>query len=186
VSEETPPELYATPHWYACRTRARAEKKVTQLFVGTRIECYLPVVDRERAWADRTKVVSFPLFPGYVFGRFPLTRLHDVLSTPGVVTVLRPNGYPTPVREEELASVRRLVEGARETGTVPEPADYLEPGEEVVVTEGPFEGMRGVLLEVRGRRRVAVRIEALRQATSVEVPRGVVRPAQGPRSGEAA
>ncbi len=175
MTDEIPHHLYDASHWYACRTRARAEKKVASLFEGREIECFLPLVERERQWADRTKIVSFPLFPGYVFARFKLTRLHPVLTTPGVSTVLRPSGYPTPIRDEVIASLRTLVEGSNRAGVPPEPADYLEPGEEVVVTGGPFEGMRGVLVERRGGARVAVRIEALRQATSVEIDRGMVR-----------
>ena len=173
---QAPPELYRVACWYACRTRARAEKQVGRLLSGAGFDAYLPLVERERQWADRKKRVAFPLFPGYVFARFNLTRLHDVLVTPGVVTVIRVNGYPTPVRDEELESVRILVEGANPMGVQPSPWDYLEPGQEVVVTGGPFKGMRGTLLQVRGKARVAVRLSAIRQAVAVEVDRRLVRP----------
>ncbi len=175
---EAPAELYRDPHWFACRTRHRSERKVSELLTGGGIETYLPLVERERRWSDRKTRVGFPLFPGYVFARFALGRIHEVLRLPAVSTVVRPNGYPTPVRPEELESVRRMTEGVNETGTVPTPEDYLTPGVEVVVIDGPFEGMRGILLESKGHSRVAIRIRALRQATSVEVPRGTVAPAQ--------
>jgi transcription antitermination factor NusG len=132
-------------------------------------------VESERTWADRKKWVELPLFPGYVFARFTLTQIHSVLSTPGLATVLRPNGYPTPVRDEEIESVRCMVRGMRETGEEPLPVDFLTPGAEVVVESGPFRGMCGVLIERRGRARVAVRVTALKQATSVVVEEGVVR-----------
>lgn len=170
-----PTELYEHPNWYACLTRARAEKKVERMMEDVGMETFLPLVEVERQWADRKKRVGFPLFPGYVFIRFRLGDIYQVLRTPGVSTILRPNGYPTPVREDELESVRRLVNGVKESGTVPSPVDFLEPGEEVVVVSGPFDGMRGVLIEDRGRTRVAVRITALKQATSVEVARDLVR-----------
>jgi len=174
--KETPPELFEMPAWYACLTRARSEKKVESMMTRSGIETFLPLIEIEREWADRTKMVAFPLFPSYVFARFPLREMHDVLKTPGVSTILRPNGYPTPVREEEIESVRRFVAGVNETGAKPLPVDYMQPGERVVVVSGPFEGMRGVMVEDRGRTRVAVRIAALKQATSVEVPRDVVKP----------
>ena len=63
---------YRAPHWYACRTKARAEKKVAEVLERHSVECYLPLVERERQWADRTKRVQFPMFPGYVFARFRL------------------------------------------------------------------------------------------------------------------
>lgn len=68
-----------------------------------------------------------------------------------------------------------MVAGLNEMGVLPEPTDFLEVGDPVVVNSGPFEGMRGVLIERRGRVRIAVRIDALRQATSVEVDRGMVK-----------
>ena len=60
---------------------------------------------------------------------------------------------------------------------LPEPVEYLDIGDEVLVTDGPFGGMRCVLVAERGRTRVAVRFSALRQAVRVELPRDILRPA---------
>ena len=174
-----PPELYRNARWYACRTRARAEKQVDRRLARSGVECYLPLMEQERQRADRKKRVAFPLFPGYIFARFNLSDIHEILRTAGVVTIVRTNGYPTPLREEELDSVRVLAEGANQTGIVPSPTDYLEPGREVVVIDGPFRGMQGVLLEMRGVARVAVRLSAIRQAMSLELNRAAVRSIRG-------
>ena len=183
--DPTPPELYRNPRWYACRTRARAEKKVDARLEEVGLETFLPLVHEVRQWADRKKRIGLPLFPGFVFARFPLNRLHTVLRTPGLATVLEPNGYPTPVRDDEMESLKRLVDGVEETGERPVPADYLEVGDTVLVTSGPFRGLRGVLLEKRGRARVAVRIGALRQASSVQVERSRVQRLRGGESSAA-
>ena len=172
---------YGTARWYACHTRSRAEKQVSRLLAGRGVEAYLPLIEQVRQWADRKKRVSFPLFPGYVFARFDLRMMYDVLSTPGVVTIVRANGYPTPLRDEEIESVRVLVAGVNVDGAVPEPVEYLDVGQEVIVAEGPFNGMRGVLVEQRGRTRVVVRLSALHQAVSVEVPCGILRSAPAER-----
>ena len=170
-----PPELYEEARWYACRTRARAEKQVDRLFERSGIECYLPLIEQERQWADRKKRVAFPLFPGYTFARFDLRGIHQILKTAGVVTVIRTDGYPAPIRDDELESVRLLEKAANETGVVPSPLDFLEPGAEVIVISGPFEGMIGVLIEGRGNSRVAVRLSAIRQAMAVELNPAVLR-----------
>ncbi len=168
------PGLLEEPRWYALRTRARHEKKVHSQLESRGVESYPAVVELERQWADRTRRVGMPLFPGYVFAWFPLKDLAEVLSTVGVATVVRVDGVPTPLRDEEIESVRRLARGVEETGQLPEHEDYLEPlepGETVRVMSGPYEGMQGVLLEVRGNHRVTVRLPALRQAVSVEFKR---------------
>lgn len=164
------------PKWYALRTRSRSEKKVARLLREREVEAYCPVVPRERQWADRKKTVSFPMFPGYVFACFDLRHVSEVFRVPGVATVVRTAGVPTPVRPEELEAVRRLERGVTETGQEPVPADFLEPGDEVKVVDGPFEGMTGVLVEARGRARVTVRLTAIRQAVSIELPRDLVEP----------
>jgi transcription antitermination factor NusG len=170
-----PPELYERPHWYACMTRSRAEKRVERMLADAGVEAFLPLLETERKWKDRSKKVPLPIFPGYVFARFNLGDVHGVLKIPGVATILRPNGYATPVREEEIESVRHMIRGVERTGVVPTDVDYMEVGEEVVVVAGPFKGMQGVLLEDRGQARVVVAIAALRQAKSVVVAREAVR-----------
>jgi transcription antitermination factor NusG len=81
--DRAPAELYEAPHWYACYTRARHEKRVDEQLAERGLETYLPLLARERQWSDRRKVVEFPLFPGYVFCRFTLDELHEVLTVPG-------------------------------------------------------------------------------------------------------
>jgi transcriptional antiterminator NusG len=171
-----PGDLFESERWYAFRTRSRAEKKVDRLLSDLGIESYVPLIERTSQWSDREKRVRFPLFPGYVFSRFVLTRLHEVLRTPGIVEVVRVNGYPTPVRDQELRSIRELVEGSNIAGIEPDPCDYLTRGQEVEVIDGPFLGLRGILLETRAKARVIVQIAAIRQAVSVEIERRFVRP----------
>ena len=165
-------------HWYACRTRSRAEKQVDRLLAGLGCETYLPLIMRERRWADRKKRVAFPLFTGYTFARFQLHKFEEIIQTPGLVRVLSSTGrgYPTPVDEGELESVRRLVEGIEETGSTAEPADWAQPGVPVEVIEGPFQGMFGTLLERRGQARVAVGLSAINVAVSVQVDISSLRP----------
>ena len=100
VRPAAPPELYRVARWYVCRTRARAEKQVERLLVRSGVECYLPLIEQERQWVDRRKLVAFPLFPGYVFAQFTLCQIHEILRTPGVVTILRTNGYPSPMCDD--------------------------------------------------------------------------------------
>src|SRR4051812_38379826 len=108
-TERTPPEeLYLVPHWYACYTRSRHEKQVEQQLQQRGLESYLPVIPLMRQWKDRKKRVQFPLFPSYVFGRFTLKELHTVLTTPGVSTIVRANGYPTPIPERDIANVQKF------------------------------------------------------------------------------
>jgi transcriptional antiterminator NusG len=169
-AERTPPaELYSEPHWYACYTRARHEKQVEAQLRQRGMESYLPLVQQVRQWSDRKKTVQFPMFPSYVFGRFTLTDLHAVLTTPGVSTIVRANGYPTPIPPGDLDNVKHFVAALADSGLEPDPRPFLSEGQWVRVMEGPFEGVEGVVVEARGRKRVLVGLAAIGQGLEIDI-----------------
>lgn len=175
-------------HWFACRTRARSEKVARKALESREeIDPFLPLVEEVHQWSDRTKTVRVPLLPGYLFARFHVDHRTSVLRAARVIEIVEHGGRPAPISAAEIESVRRMAEGASRARQRPEPADYLRPGERVAVVSGPFSGMRGTLLERRGEVRVAVKIDALRQARSVEVDRASVERVDGgagPAAGE--
>lgn len=158
--------------WYAIRTRSRHEKLVNQQLGSRGLEAFLPLVDRRRRWKDRWKNVSFPLFPGYCFARFPHEERLSVLTAVGVVQILGINGHATPIPDHEIEAVRLLV-----TSTLPlDPHPYLREGMEVEVIRGPLAGVRGVLIRKGARARLVVAVHLIQQAAAVELDAADVRP----------
>jgi transcription antitermination factor NusG len=169
--------------WYACYTRARAEKRVNDLLIERGIEAFLPLVPRVSQWKDRRKTVEWPLFPSYVFGRFDLSDVHIVLATPGVVCLVKAGGRPVPIDEAELENVRRFVEVLRsgEVDQQPEPCSFLTAGEWVEVAEGPWAGLKGVVVDSRGRKRVRIGLHAIGQGMEVHIETRILRTIPDPR-----
>jgi transcription antitermination factor NusG len=165
-----------TSQWFALRTRSRTERKAGERLDRAGVEVFTAAPLQEREWTDRVKRVRVPLFPGYIFARFPPLELTPVLGVPGVVDVVRMGGRPAPVRAEELEALHRMVNGVEATGHRAEAVDPLERGDPVRVTAGPFEGLEGILLDDPRGSRVAVRIEALRQARAIRLHREWVTP----------
>ena len=165
--------------WYACYTRARAEKQVAKTLQQRGIESYLPLIPRERQWKDRKKVVEFPLFPSYVFGKFGPLLVHAVLTTPGVSTIVRSQGVPVPVADEELENVRRFALAVTMTGVEPDARPLIAEGQRVRVTEGAFAGVEGVVIESRGRKRVVVGISAIGQGLEIDIDTRLLQPLRG-------
>ncbi len=158
--------------WYAIRTRSRHEKLVHQQLDSRRVEAFLPLVDRRRRWKDRWKTVSFPLFPGYCFARFPYQDRLSVVTAVGVVQILGINGIATPVPDHEIEAVRQLV-----TCTLPfDPHPYLKEGMEVEVVRGSLMGVRGILIRKGARARLVVAVNLIQQAASVELDAADVLP----------
>lgn len=170
--------LNAKKPWYAVYTRSRHEKRVAEALEQRDFDTYLPLVPRVSEWHDRKKIVYWPLFPGYVFVRFHPGESSSVLSVPGSVQVIGVSGRPVPIPDEEMDNVRLFAAGLAETGVVPRPAPSVERGERVMVQEGPFSGVRGVVLEHRGADRVLIQIglTAIGQSLKIELATDSLEP----------
>jgi transcription antitermination factor NusG len=171
--------LALSPHWYACYTRAHHEKKVHRLLPGQGVESFLPLVTQSRRWTDRTKEISVALFPSYVFARFSMSQLHQVLAVPGVAAVVRRDGRPIEISEEEVLNVRRFAESLSQKRLEPQLVRMPEKGARVRIVEGPFAGVAGVVCDHRNRSRVLVGLTAIGLAVQVEVDAGLVEPSDG-------
>lgn len=159
--------------WHALYTRSRHEKKVAAVLEGRGFAVYLPVVPRESRWHDRTKIVVWPLFPGYVFARFSRAETATVLCTAGVASVVRVAGVPATIPDDEIENVRAFVEAIGITGEMPRPEPLWERGQTITVIDGPFRGLRGVVLEQRGDRvTIQVGLSVIRQAVRLEICAG--------------
>ena len=78
-----PQSLEGLP-WYAIQTRYRFERKAAAQLQNKGIETFLPVIEESHRWSDRQKVISVPLFSGYVFVRLePSSARATVLRTEG-------------------------------------------------------------------------------------------------------
>jgi transcription antitermination factor NusG len=112
--------------WYAVHTRSNYEAKVANCFRAFDVEVFLPDYPSKRQWNDREKIIRLPLFPGYVFSRFQKKLPSALLGTPGLAHIVGFADGPAPIPEEEIESVRRLVEnGLGVCGWCPRPSIRL-------------------------------------------------------------
>jgi len=161
-----------TDHWYALHVKPRFEKYVTRQLESKGYETFLPTYVLKRKWSDRTKSLSFPLFPSYVFCRFDIHSRLPIVITPGVMAVLGTGKIATPVDEAELVAIRHITE----SGLLAEPCPYLGVGELVRVEAGPLEGLIGIVLRTKGADRLVVSVSLLMRSVSVEIERSRVKP----------
>src|SRR5215469_14957977 len=96
--------------WYALWTRSRHEKVVRQHLILKGFEVFLPTVYRWNRWKDRCKRIEFPLFPGYCFARFNTDHALPILNCPGVSSIISLGGKPTPIPNQEIDGIRRVLQ----------------------------------------------------------------------------
>lgn len=154
------------PQWYAIRTRSRFEKVVRDQLTGRGIECLLPLCKRMSQWKDRRKMIEWPLFSGYCFGRFGLDQRMHVLQAPGVVQVIGSAHAPEPIPAQEIAAIRCLMESGRDYETYPY---HLKEGMIVSVIRGPLQGLRGRFMRRATTCRLIIAVNLIQQAAAVEI-----------------
>lgn len=151
--------------WHALYTRHQHERVVAQALVGKGFEVFLPQYRAMRKWKDRQKEISLPLFPNYVFIQGGLDRMLNILTTPGVHSVVSWGGRPAEIPLKEIQSVRRLVESALPI----EPHPFLKCGDLVRITSGALEGIEGILVRKTRGVRLVLSVEMLSRSAAVEV-----------------
>lgn len=150
--------------WNVLHVSVNQEKKAAQHLAMRSVEHYLPLYTERSRWSDRTVVLERPLFSGYVFIRYQAALRLGIISTPGVIRILG-NGPADTVSAEELDKIRISLA----SGCLLRPHPNLAIGTRVRVRSGVFEGVLGVVTELRQRCRVVIELPAVRQSFSLEV-----------------
>ncbi len=151
--------------WWAVYTRHQHEKAVADMLEAKGFQVFLPRFESVRRWKDRSKMLSMPLFPCYVFVRGGLDRRLQVVTTPGVHMILFSGEKIAIIPEAEIEAIRATVEGRFRV----EPHPFLTCGERVRVKQGPLEGIEGVLVRRKNLYRLVLSVDMLAQSVAVEI-----------------
>ena len=150
--------------WWALYTLSRREKKVMRSLHHRSIPFYSPLVHRRvRGKGGRPRDCYVPLFAGYVFLLGDHDQREQVLKTNCISRTLPVPDVTDLVRD--LHRIWRLIQS--DAPLVPEAR--LEPGTKVRVRNGPLADMEGMVIHRRGRQRLLVAVEFLRQGVSVSL-----------------
>jgi len=158
--------------WWAVYTRHQHEKTVAENFSSSGLEVFLPLYNVVRQWKDRKKHLALPLFPCYVFVRGGLHRRLQVVTTPGIHTILFHGERVAIVPEAEIQAIRRAVEGPFRV----EPHPFIKCGERVRVTRGSLEGVEGILVRKKNLYRLVLSVDMMAQSVAVEIDATDVEP----------
>jgi transcriptional antiterminator RfaH len=144
VKSEMNPELIsdavASPCWYVVHTHPRQEDRAESNFRLWSLETFAPKLlsRRQSPFTGAVSQVPRPLFPRYIFVRFNLAELyHKVRFTRGVRDLVSFDGNPSPIDDQLIKFIRLRI---GRDGFV-KLNDELEPGDEVIIKEGPLKGL---------------------------------------------
>ena len=142
-------------------TRLGLEQLVEQIEVPTET-----VTEARRG---KKITVERKFMPGYVLAKLNMNDdvYHLVKNTPKVTGFLGGRGKPSPVTEAEVQRILRQVQEGIER---PKPSITFEIGEQVRVSDGPFQSFNGYVEEVdEERARLKVAVSIFGRSTPVEL-----------------
>lgn len=163
--------------WHALWTHSHCEQLVSDQLVQKGFCAFLPTID---VWSRRRgvrRLISAPMFPGYLFLRHPMDKAAcvQVRKVRGVVRVLGERwDRLTTIPEEEIQAIETVV--ASRQRVLPFP--YLKEGQRARVTGGPLAGVEGILVEARPKQGLLVlSVHLLQRSVAVVVDGTDVVPA---------
>ncbi len=113
------------------------------------VHCLSPMIAMEKIVRGKRTTVSEPLFPNYLFIEFDPENIHTttISSTRGVSHFVRFGPLPATVPQDVISVLQTEAPQQMVDPETP------QPGDEVVITDGTFEGLKAIFTEPDGEAR---------------------------------
>lgn len=161
-------------HWYAVMTKPRQEARADEHLRNQGFDCFLPKMKRVKNARGKFVERIEPMFPRYLFLNLAMGEesIATLRSTRGVTGLVK-FGHKIPAMPETfMQGVLNLAD--RVTGLVTPRMKKKQKGDEVIVTDGPFAGLKAIFEAETAENRVLLLLEMLGTQTRIRVPEAFV------------
>lgn len=154
--------------WHVLHVRPRCEKKVATYCSTLPLQHYLPLRMERKKYQRRRVEVWKPLFPGYVFVRFQPEQRISVLQSGQIARILEV--------KDQLKFINEIEQIRKALGADPglHACPAITTGMIVRITEGPFQGLEGVVVKSKGCARVIINVNMIGQGVAIEADEDVL------------
>ncbi|MCF6171877.1 MAG: UpxY family transcription antiterminator [Bacteroidales bacterium] len=159
--------------WFAVYVKSRAEKKAAAEFLKEGIAYFLPLIKVLRQWSDRKKWVEVPLFRSYIFVHIEPKDYFRVLQVNGVIRYITFEGKAVSIPVRQIEAIRYYLNGYEQEAT--DDNTVWEKGKKVEIISGSLAGLTGELVEVKGKHKINIEIEAVGKTILIEVKKNKLR-----------
>ncbi len=130
----------------------------------------MPLKQEIKQWSDRKKLIETPLFSSYVFAKVKTTEYYKIPTMiTGFLRFVTIGGNKIAIRENEIETIKlSLKQNDTEIETTTE---NFDKNETIEITKGFLKGNFGKLIDFKGKKRVAIRLESLQSNIIIEIDR---------------
>lgn len=165
-------------NWYVVHTqtgledkvKATLENKITVSGLQELISSVIiPTEQISEVRSGKKKISQRKFFPGYLLVEMELNEKTYlfVKTSPGVTGFIGLGKKPMPLPQEEVDNILRKT---KDTQVKPSPKVVFEKGEQVRVTDGPFQNFNGTIDEIHPEKgKIKVSVSIFGRATPVEL-----------------
>ena len=129
--------------WFVVYTRPQQELKVASQLSAMGITNYCPTITLVKKYSDRKKKVTRPLLSSYVMVELEEKERNKVFDCSGIVRYLFFLGKPVVVPAPQINLMQYHLNGVYNDFKV----TTLSVGDSHTITEGPFSGVTGKVVE---------------------------------------
>ena len=159
----------STPLWYALYTRSHCEQLVCDQLAAKGFGVFLPKINLWSQRAGKRHLISGPMFPGYLFLRHAMdkTSYIEVRKARGLVRMLGERWDKlSVVPDAEIEAIQTTLRVS--IPIMPHP--YLREGQRVRITQGPLQGVEGILVQNKPAKGLLIlSVDLLQRSIAVEI-----------------
>jgi transcriptional antiterminator RfaH len=154
--------------WYLILAKPKQEKVALVNLQQQGYECYLPLIKLEKLRRQKLRLVEEALFPRYLFIHLNTSSSGQswapIRSTLGVSQMVRFGNEYAKV-DAKVIEFLQFHDQERDAS----PQHLFQPGESVLITQGPFSGLNGIYQLTDADKRVMILIELLNKPVQLHI-----------------
>ena len=134
-----------TEKWFVITSKPRSEQRAVDNLTSQHIEVYLPKIKRLKKRQGKKVIIEEVLFPNYLFIKLTIEKsnFNAIRSTRGVGSFVRFGLNYATINNELIAQLKTDLAESTEQNTI-EILTNIDKGEQLIITEGPFQGLTGI------------------------------------------
>ena len=152
--------------WYLLQTKPKQEQVAASSLKNQGYECYLPMMEVEQIRRGKKNVHSLPMFSRYLF--INLQEGYEAKSWAPIRSSLGVTGLV--YFGNQLAKLsKELIHQIRQSEETAVPECLFSEGEHVIISEGPYQGIRAIFNATDSHQRAIILLDLLSKQVTMKV-----------------